>query len=151
MERLRKQEQDRATVFGALGESQMWRYPRAIYSGFTHWKLWFSIVMLVYQSIKRLYILHPQAKKTASGETFVFWWKCHPVENGDFPQTSLNYRRISSFLAKFMSLLTIPVPNSTRLNGSGPLFCYFSWLLCCATWPDSKSMIGTWNAAGLSI
>ena len=64
----------------------------AIYSGFTHWKLWFSIVMLVYQRVRQtaetteIDVLHHFDEKLQHSTLNNLWFQAgHEEDHG--PQT----------------------------------------------------------------
>jgi len=102
-----------------------------IYSGFSHWKWWFSIVMLVYQRVTVI-TLHQKASKGYS-EISPFWWNLHrsfggscrqPLHVGGQHIPRTTQRAISPYLkVHLVAILRYPPNKNTTELGIGPKWC----------------------------
>ena len=111
-----------------------------IYSGFTHWKWWFSIVMLVYQRVNPIIIHRTIAKiSTCRGRPISITW---PVQNGPVselrPRPKARWWQWKSLLWNIMGKMTGNYEKLREMMGDD---VFVEWQL----W----EIFGQWASMGL--
>ena len=141
----------------------------AIYSGFTYWKWWFSIAMLVYQRVYiyiylSIYLSISTSKNhTSRWDLFGFgsgilWHNPHPVTSLS-PRVSVCSKTLFQGWLMTADLLSMGIVEPT-IRGQNLQSCpaYVKWCECCSTIMINYGFVnsswaptGMWHAATIYI